>query len=74
MEERPHPSEKTIGNSKFKLGEPSMSITSQEISGQTQTQDKSINQLIQWGDHLSVGHPEIDAQHKEIYEFGAEIY
>ena len=51
-----------------------MSITSQEISGQTQTQDKSINQLIQWGDHLSVGHPEIDAQHKEIYEFGAEIY
>ena len=37
-------------------------------------QSQSINQLIQWGDHLSVGHPEIDAQHKEIYDFGAEIY
>jgi hemerythrin len=37
-------------------------------------QNQSINHLIQWGDHLSVGHPEIDAQHKEIYEFGAEIY
>ncbi|MFA7278813.1 MAG: hemerythrin domain-containing protein [Sterolibacterium sp.] len=51
-----------------------MSITSQETFGQTKMQDQSINQLIQWGDHLSVGHPEIDAQHKEIYEFGAEIY
>lgn len=51
-----------------------MSSTSQEIAGQNRMQDQSINHLIQWGDHLSVGHPEIDAQHKEIYEFGAEIY
>ena len=51
-----------------------MSIANQEVVGQTRTQDQSINQLIKWGDHLSVGHPEIDAQHKEIYEFGAEIY
>lgn len=51
-----------------------MSITNQESPGRTQKQDQSINQLIQWGDHLSVGHPEIDAQHKEIYDFGAEIY
>ncbi|MCX7174629.1 MAG: hemerythrin domain-containing protein [Proteobacteria bacterium] len=51
-----------------------MSITSQESFGRTQIQNQSINHLIQWGDHLSVGHPEIDAQHKEIYEFGTEIY
>ncbi|CAG4882435.1 Putative Hemerythrin-like metal-binding domain-containing protein [Georgfuchsia toluolica] len=51
-----------------------MSITNQEISGRTQRQDQSINPLIQWEDHLSVGDPEIDAQHKEIYDFGAEIY
>ena len=43
-----------------------MSSTNQEIVGRTQMQDQSINHLIQWGDHLSVGHPEIDAQHKEI--------
>lgn len=49
-----------------------MSITNPEIAGQTQ--DQSINHLIKWGEHLSVGHPEIDAQHKEIYDFGAEIY
>lgn len=51
-----------------------MSTTSPQISGRTKKQDQSINQLMQWGDHLSVGHPDIDAQHKEIYEFGAEIY
>ena len=51
-----------------------MSSTNQAIVGRTQMQDQSINHLIKWGDHLSVGHPEIDAQHKEIYEFGAEIY
>ena len=51
-----------------------MSIANKEILGRTQMQSQSINQLIQWGEHLSVGHPEIDAQHKEIYDFGAEIY
>ena len=51
-----------------------MSSTNEEIVGRTQMQDQSINHLIKWGDHLSVGHPEIDAQHKEIYEFGAEVY
>jgi hemerythrin len=51
-----------------------MSIASQEMFDRTKMQDQSINHLIKWGDHLSVGHPEIDAQHKEIYEFGADIY
>jgi len=69
-----HTGGKTIGNRKFKLGELVMSTTSPQISGRTKKQDQSINQLMQWGDHLSVGHPDIDAQHKEIYEFGAEIY
>ena len=71
---RSRPSGKNIGNRKFKLGELIMSSTNQEIIGRTPMQDQSINHLIKWGDHLSVGHPEIDAQHKEIYEFGAEIY
>jgi hemerythrin len=51
-----------------------MSATKQEDAGRTQLPDHSITQLMQWGDHLSVGHPEIDAQHREIYDFGAEIY
>ena len=51
-----------------------MSSTNQETFGRNPKLDQSINLLIKWGDHLSVGHPEIDAQHKEIYEFGAEIY
>jgi hemerythrin len=51
-----------------------MSTTTQELLGRKPIQDQPVNQLIQWGDHLSVGHPEIDAQHREIYEFGAEIY
>lgn len=51
-----------------------MSATKQENVGRSQLPDHSINQLMQWGDHLSVGHPAIDAQHKEIYDFGAEIY
>ena len=74
MEHRSHPSGKTLGNYKFKLREPIMSIASQEMFDRTKMQDQSINHLIKWGDHLSVGHPEIDAQHKEIYEFGADIY
>lgn len=44
------------------------------MSATMPAQEHSITQLIKWGDHLSVGHPEIDAQHKEIYDFGAEIY
>jgi hemerythrin len=51
-----------------------MSATNQENVDRTQSPDHAINQLMQWGDHLSVGHPEIDAQHKEIYDFGAELY
>jgi hemerythrin len=34
----------------------------------------SLGRLIQWGDHLSVGHREIDAQHKAILELGTRLY
>ena len=51
-----------------------MSSTKHESSSPPRMQDQSVKHLIQWGDHLSVGNPEIDAQHKEIYDFGAEIY
>jgi len=32
-----------------------------------------FKQLIAWGDHLSVGHREIDAQHKAIFDLGARL-
>lgn len=37
-------------------------------------QQLSINNLIQWGDHLSVAHPTIDIQHKAIFELGGRVY
>lgn len=39
-----------------------------------QQQQLSINNLIQWGDHLSVAHPTIDIQHKAIFELGGRVY
>ena len=33
-----------------------------------------MTNLIQWGDHFSVGIPEIDAQHKAIFDLGTRIY
>ena len=38
------------------------------------SQQLSINNLIQWGDHLSVAHPTIDIQHKAIFELGGRVY
>ena len=37
-------------------------------------QQPSLARLIQRGDHLSVGHQEIDAQHKAIMELGMRLY
>lgn len=37
-------------------------------------QQLSLARLIQWGDHLAVGHQEIDAQHKAIMELGMRLY
>jgi hemerythrin-like metal-binding protein len=37
-------------------------------------QQHSINHLIQWGDHLSVEHPGIGAQHKAIFDLGTKVY
>lgn len=37
-------------------------------------QHLSITNLIQWGEHLSVDHPGIDAQHKAIFDLGARVY
>ena len=51
-----------------------MPIANPEIPDDAQMRDGSINQFMKWGNHLSVGHPEIDAQHREIYDFGSEIY
>lgn len=53
--------------------ETSMSIDD-TIFGRIQLQHLSVNNLIQWGDHLSVGHHEIDAQHKAIFDLGTKVY
>lgn len=44
------------------------------VFGRVQLQQFSVNNLIQWGDHLSVEHPGIDAQHKAIFDLGTTIY
>ena len=44
------------------------------LFGQNQLQGHSIKSLIQWGDHLSVDHPEIDAQHKALFDLGMSVY
>lgn len=46
----------------------------QALFGRTQLQHLAISNLIQWGDHLSVEHPGIDAQHKAIFDLGAKVY
>jgi hemerythrin len=33
-----------------------------------------MTNLVQWGDHMSVGVPEIDAQHKALFDLGTRIY
>jgi hemerythrin len=51
-----------------------MSIAGNAIFSRIQLQHLSINNLIQWGDHFSVDHPVIDAQHKAIFELGTKVY
>ena len=51
-----------------------MSIASTALFNRVQLQPFAMNNLVQLGDHLSVDHPGIDAQHKAIFELGAKIY
>lgn len=51
-----------------------MVITYSALFGRVQLQHLSINNLIQWGDHLTVEHPGIDAQHKAIFDLGTKVY
>jgi hemerythrin-like metal-binding protein len=44
------------------------------LFGRMQLQHLSMNNLIQFGDHLSVEHPAIDAQHKTIFNLGTKVY
>ena len=44
------------------------------LFGRTQLQHFSISNLIHFGDHLSVEHPAIDAQHKTIFNLGTKVY
>jgi hemerythrin len=42
--------------------------------GRVQLQHIFVTNLIQWGDHFSVEHPGIDAQHEAIFDLGAKVY
>lgn len=42
--------------------------------GRLQLQHLSLANLIQFGDHLFVEHPAIDAQHKAIFDLGTGVY
>lgn len=44
------------------------------LFGRIPMQHHALNNLIQWGDHLSVEHPGIDAQHKAIFDLGMKVY
>lgn len=48
--------------------------TSNALFGRMQIQQYSINNLIQWGNHLSVEYPGIDGQHKAIFDLGTKVY
>jgi hemerythrin-like metal-binding protein len=51
-----------------------MISSSSGLFGRVQMKHLSMTNLIQWGDHFSVGIPEIDAQHKAIFDLGTRIY
>lgn len=44
------------------------------MHGAAPMQHLPLVRLIQWGEHLSVGHPEIDAQHEAIMGLGVKLY
>jgi hemerythrin len=48
--------------------------TNAALFGRIPMQHHALNNLIQWGDHLSVEHPGIDAQHKAIFDLGTRVH
>jgi len=44
------------------------------LYGRNQQQLFSLPNLIRWGDHFSVDHSGIDAQHKKIFNLGLTVY
>lgn len=51
-----------------------MGISNVPLYGRTQEQILSLINLISWGEHYSVGHSGIDAQHKRIFDLGFSVY
>lgn len=49
-------------------------MSDKNLSSRVQAQRSSVKNLINWGDHFSVDHPAIDAQHKAIFDLGADVY
>ena len=50
-----------------------MDMPSHHLSGVQGLNRFTFKQLISWGEHLKVDQPQIDIQHKEIFELGGEI-
>jgi len=48
--------------------------TNSALFGRIQMQHLAVNNLIQWGDHLSVEDAAIDTQHKAIFDLGTSVY
>lgn len=51
-----------------------MGIINAPMYGRTQQQILSLVNIISWGEHYSVGHSGIDAQHKRIFDLGFSVY
>jgi len=49
-------------------------MSNNALFGRMQLQHLSLGRLIQFGDHLFVDHPVIDAQHKLIFNLGVSVY
>jgi hemerythrin-like metal-binding protein len=47
---------------------------SNALFGRMPFQHLSLDKMIQFGDHLFVDHPVIDAQHKAIFNLGIDVY
>ena len=51
-----------------------MSLIGNAPFGRFQMQHLNLSNLMQWGDHLCVGNPVIDAQHQAIFNLGKGVY
>jgi len=51
-----------------------LAMNNGSLFGRMQLQHLSLSNHIQFGDHLYVEHPAIDAQHKAVFDLGNNVY